>query len=83
MIYYPLRDPISNVELVMQDLQYVNLHFEVNGRPVGTLVTTYNEARQLLLALVEPTPVTAWADEYMKPVVIDGQGNVVDVEDMP
>lgn len=88
---FPIRDPITSVELSMVDLQTVDVVLFVNLREQLPLRMTFVEAREFLTACVADsvpvvdftaTGLAEWFDSYAKPQLIDGQGNLINRKDL-
>jgi len=87
---FPIRDPITSVELSMVDLQTVDVVLSINLREQPPLRMTFPEAREFLTGCIaDSVPIVnfssggaEWLDSYNKPQLIDGQGNVINRKDI-
>lgn len=90
-LFFPLRDPITNVEIEMVTLQLVDVTLHINHRQQLPLRMTPVEAREFMTTcLADDTPAVRyfngqreWLLGYTKQQLIDGQGNIILRKDIP
>ena len=90
-LFFPLRDPITAVEIEMVSLQLVEVKLAINHRPQPPLIMTPFEAREFMTTCIaDDTPAVRyiggqreWLLGYTKQQLVDGQGNIVNRKDIP
>jgi hypothetical protein len=89
-IFYPLRDPITDLHRVLVEGKHIDLTIDVNGVFAGTLRTTIEGQLQLVNLLLGRKPVAEqddaghvdWLFDYDKRVVVSDEGAIVQTRDL-
>lgn len=90
MLYFPIIDPISDIEPFNYGRDHHALRVFLSGRDAGTLVVRHEELSDILDCFKGTKPVAesygdnpvAWRGQYNKPHVITELGTLLHVEDM-
>lgn len=92
MHYYPIRDPIDDLRVVPVDRWWFDLVFFFGAQQRGRLRISHEELAPMLLLLCGTKPVAAsdlfegstnWFADYIKDHVVDEDGSIIHVGDLP